>query len=251
MAHYHFHVNPGPKGTGADHAQYIAREGRFKEEKYGEIGEKESGNLPEWARGRRRGSLRRRMSMSGRMGIRIGSLSSRCPSSSRMPSGVALVREFVPSRCSGHRIRGRSMSRRRSRHNPHVHIMFSERQLDGIERGPEQYFKRANGKNPERGGHAKSIGSPVRQGPEAVVALRAPAVGRGAEPSARARGVDARVDHRSLEAQGIDREADAASGAGGERDRGAGGHRRVSVRARGSGPCATRSGARWWSKSGR
>ena len=40
-----------PKGKGADHAQYITREGRFKEEKYGEIGEKESGNLPEWARG--------------------------------------------------------------------------------------------------------------------------------------------------------------------------------------------------------
>ena len=51
MAHYHFHVNPGPKGTGANHAQYIAREGRFKAEKYGEIGEKESGNLPPWARG--------------------------------------------------------------------------------------------------------------------------------------------------------------------------------------------------------
>ena len=51
MAHYHFHVNPGPKGKGADHAQYITREGRFKEEKYGEIGEKESGNLPPWARG--------------------------------------------------------------------------------------------------------------------------------------------------------------------------------------------------------
>lgn len=27
--------------------------------------------------------------------------------------------------------------------NVHVHLMFSERQLDGIERGPEQFFKRA------------------------------------------------------------------------------------------------------------
>ena len=38
---------------------------------------------------------------------------------------------------------------------PHVHLMFNERLQDGIERDPEQYFKRYNGKNPERGGAKK------------------------------------------------------------------------------------------------
>ena len=41
---------------------------------------------------------------------------------------------------------------------PHAHIMFSERRLDGIERDPEQFFKRANSKNPERGGCKKGWG---------------------------------------------------------------------------------------------
>lgn len=41
-------------------------------------------------------------------------------------------------------------------HNPHCHLIFSERQLDGIERPPEQFFKRANSKNPEKGGAKKT-----------------------------------------------------------------------------------------------
>ena len=43
---------------------------------------------------------------------------------------------------------------------PHVHLMFNERLQDGIERDPEQYFKRYNSKNSERGGAKKTI--PVR-----------------------------------------------------------------------------------------
>ena len=38
---------------------------------------------------------------------------------------------------------------------PHVHLMFNERLQDGIERDPEQYFKRYNSKNPERSGAKK------------------------------------------------------------------------------------------------
>ncbi|MFD1690521.1 hypothetical protein ACFSHR_00275 [Azotobacter chroococcum] len=36
--------------------------------------------------------------------------------------------------------------------------MFSERQCDGIERDPEQYFRRYNAKHPERGGARKGYG---------------------------------------------------------------------------------------------
>lgn len=41
--------------------------------------------------------------------------------------------------------------------NPHVHLMFSERALDGIERPAELFFKRANSKKPELGGTKKSL----------------------------------------------------------------------------------------------
>lgn len=42
--------------------------------------------------------------------------------------------------------------------NLHCHLMFSERELDGIDRELSQFFKRANSKNPEKGG-AKKIGN--------------------------------------------------------------------------------------------
>lgn len=39
--------------------------------------------------------------------------------------------------------------------NPHAHLVFSEREQDGISRTKEQFFKRYNSKNPERGGCKK------------------------------------------------------------------------------------------------
>ena len=38
---------------------------------------------------------------------------------------------------------------------PHIHLMFSDRANDGIERGADEYFKRYNSKNPEKGGAKK------------------------------------------------------------------------------------------------
>jgi hypothetical protein len=204
MAHYHLHVKPGPKGSGAEHAQYIERGGRFKTERYGEIGEKESGNLPDWSRGsaarffaaadeheRANGNAYREFELA--LPVELSDI-----------ERGQLVREFVAEQIGDRHAYAWAIHEPRG-HNPHVHVMFSERIRDGIERGPEQYFKRANGKNPERGGHAKSDRFTSRQGPEEVQALRA----RWAEVQnaalARA-GIEARVDHRSLEAQGIERE---------------------------------------------
>ena len=41
--------------------------------------------------------------------------------------------------------------------NIHCHIMFCERELDGIERGEEHFFKQANSKNPSLGGVKKNV----------------------------------------------------------------------------------------------
>jgi hypothetical protein len=41
---------------------------------------------------------------------------------------------------------------------PHVHVIWSARTLDGIERNPEQFFRRSNAKHPERGGAQKDPG---------------------------------------------------------------------------------------------
>jgi len=42
-------------------------------------------------------------------------------------------------------------------HNPHCHLIFSERNNDGIERTAEQYFRRANNKAPEKGGAIQHV----------------------------------------------------------------------------------------------
>ena len=39
--------------------------------------------------------------------------------------------------------------------NPHIHLIFSERALDGIERDRDKFFRRANTKQPEKGGAKK------------------------------------------------------------------------------------------------
>jgi hypothetical protein len=83
---------------------------------------------------------------------------------------------------------------------PHAHLMYSERTLDGIDRDPEQYFKRYNAKHPDLGGCRKdSAGTEER-----LLETRQ----RWAEVQnahLQQHGHAARVDHRSLADQGIDR----------------------------------------------
>ena len=87
-------------------------------------------------------------------------------------------------------------------HNPHAHLMISERQNDGIARTREQWFRRANSANPDRGGAPKSR---TFHGREWMEHARERWATLTNEMLAR-RGRDERVDHRSYERQGIDLE---------------------------------------------
>jgi hypothetical protein len=87
-------------------------------------------------------------------------------------------------------------------HNPHAHLMFSERRNDGLERTRDQWFRRANREHPERGGAPKSRHfhgkSWVEQARERWATLTNKALERA--------GRSERVDHRSYERQGLHRE---------------------------------------------
>ena len=205
MAHYHAHVRPGPRGKGADHAQYIERGGRFKTERYGEIGESERGNLPEWAGGSAARFFAAADEHERANGNSYREFELALPVELTDRERGALVRAFVAEQLGERHAYAWAIHEPRG-HNPHVHIMFCERLRDGIERGPAQYFKRANTQHPELGGQAKTDWFTGKGGPAAVEALRARweqvqnlALERG--------GHEVRVDHRSLEAQGIEREA--------------------------------------------
>ncbi len=87
-------------------------------------------------------------------------------------------------------------------HNPHAHLMISERQNDGIERDRQQWFKRADRAHPERGGAPKTREFHGREWVEHARERWAELTNKMLERNGRAE----RVDHRSYERQGIDRE---------------------------------------------
>src|SRR5215831_10218763 len=87
-------------------------------------------------------------------------------------------------------------------HNPHAHLMISERQNDGIDRDRQQWFKRADRAHPERGGAPKTREFHGRDWVEHARERWAQLTNEMLERNGRAE----RVDHRSYERQGIDRE---------------------------------------------
>lgn len=87
-------------------------------------------------------------------------------------------------------------------HNPHAHLMISERQNDGIDRERTLGFRRANSIHPERGGAAKSRTFHGREWMEHARERWADLTNQ----MLKARGREERVDHRSYERQGVDRD---------------------------------------------
>lgn len=87
-------------------------------------------------------------------------------------------------------------------HNPHAHLMFSERKNDGVDRTPEQWFRRTNVEHPERGGAPKSRTFHGRDWVEQARERWASLTNATLERVGRSD----RVDHRSYERQGINRE---------------------------------------------
>ena len=80
------------------------------------------------------------------------------------------------------------------KNNPHAHLMISERGLDGHARSAETWFKRANKRNPERGGALKSR---ELMNPDWIAQTREVWEQEANRALERA-GQQDRVDHRSL-----------------------------------------------------
>ena len=87
-------------------------------------------------------------------------------------------------------------------HNPHAHLMFSERRNDGIERSREQWFRRADTAHSERGGAPKSRTFHGREWVEAARERWASMTNATLERAGRSE----RVDHRSYGRQGVDKD---------------------------------------------
>ena len=85
--------------------------------------------------------------------------------------------------------------------NPHCHLMISERTNDDLARSAEHWFKRYNAAEPEHGGARKSTALHPK---DWLLETRA-AWAEQSNAALREAGLEIQIDHRSLEAQGIER----------------------------------------------
>jgi hypothetical protein len=215
MASYHLQINTGAKGEALEHGQYIQREGPFTEERYGEVAARGVANMPAWAREDPAAFWKASDEFERANGNTYREYELALPRELSRSAQVALVQRFAEQELGSARPYQWAIhlsTASDGKEQPHVHLMFSDRQHDGIERGPEQFFKRYNAKNPERGGARKfSYGADKEEAARTYEGIRerwANVQNLALEQA----GVEARVDHRSLAAQGIHREPEVHRG---------------------------------------
>ena len=166
MAVYHLKVSVGSRSGGQSaraKSDYIEREGRYEQDRE-ELEHRESENMPEWAEDDPRSywvaadeyerangrvyrevqfALPKELSEGQRRELASG-FAKRLTEEEQLPYTLAVHRGGLDGE------------------NPHAHLMFSERANDGIKRPAEQWFKRYNRSDPEKGGARKSRAGSAR-----------------------------------------------------------------------------------------
>lgn len=200
---FHLNVKRGSRAENrlaVDKHDYIMRLGRFAKSHDGELAFAESGNMPSWAK-----DDPRKFWVAVDAHERANATLYH-EEEFALPLALSLKQQIEAAREQVHQVCGDEHPYSWGLHfkegNPHVHLEFSGRKLDGIERDADQFFKRYNAKNPERGGCRKESSGDAR-GPEWVKQTR-----KDWEEIANrhlaAAGHDIRIDCRSHEARGLD-----------------------------------------------
>lgn len=163
MAIGHLSVKVGKPGKAGPHAAYIAREGRYADrlDKGERLEAKEAGNMPAWAQINPLEFWQAADQHERANGTTYREFEIALPRELTAADRLALVREFVRQEIGdrhAYQFAIHCPTAVDGQEQPHAHIMFSERQRDGIERDPGQYFKRHNARAPEKGGAKKGWG---------------------------------------------------------------------------------------------
>ncbi|HET9776751.1 MAG TPA: MobA/MobL family protein [Gemmatimonadaceae bacterium] len=206
----HLSFRSGSRASGASGASshdYITREGEYSGPERDPAIHTESGHMPSWAEEDPReywdaADLHERAN--GRLFVAADFA---LPRELSTEDQIELARRFAREMTDQERLPytlaiHRGGDGEGHAHNPHAHLMFSERRNDGIERSEKDWFRRADSDQPDRGGTPKSRtfhGSHwVEHSRERWAAMTNEALERAGRAE--------RVDHRSYERQGIDRE---------------------------------------------
>ncbi len=207
MASFHHRVKSGKKGSAAQHAAYIAREGFHSARE--DLISTGSGNLPVWAEGdpvrfwragdkyeRANGAVYREHEVA---------LPVELTDAQREELVEAIIDEIVGDKPYQYAIHANTSTLEGSS-NPHIHLMYSDRIPDGIERTSQQMFSRYNPNRPEIGGCKKdSGGKNALEMRIALIELRRKCA-ELQNKTLEKYGHSSRVDHRTLRQQGIQRE---------------------------------------------
>jgi len=210
MAIYHCSYKVGSKGKGqsaAAKADYILRDGKYSK-RADEVIFSESGNMPACFREKPRSFWKANDAHSRKNGRLFSEFEFALPNEMKPEQQVDLARAFarkVTDRPCGEDVtlpytlaihQGD-----RNKKNVHCHLVFSDRGNDAVDRAPELWFKRANKKDPAKGGAAKVVGLKDRDWLQQSLADWATVANKHLEKG----GYPARIDHRSLKDQGINR----------------------------------------------
>ncbi|MBF8178370.1 MobA/MobL family protein [Herminiimonas contaminans] len=206
MASFHHCIKSGKKGTAANHAAYISRKGKYNQRD--DLVATGHGNMPKWANDDphafwKAGDKHERANGAVYREHEIALPSELTPEQTQVLVGEYIEKIIVdkPYEYAIHK----SPSSIQGATNVHLHLMFSDRLPDGIDRKPEELFKRYNTKHPENGGCKKDSGGKSRvELREEIIKTRQ--ISAGLQNAVLERnGHSSRVDHRSLKDQGIAR----------------------------------------------
>lgn len=209
MSTFHCGIKSGRPGSATDHSRYIAREKKYSlRPSAGDLVENWTANLPEWAKNadhfwktadseeRANGAAYREW---------VIALPNELTPEQRKMLVTDITQRLVGSKPHQAAIHDKTAALGEVP-QPHVHIMFSDRCDDGIERSPKQYFRRYNPKRPELGGCRKDSGGKHPCVLSEELKAQRKAVADLTNDRLEQFGHGSRVDHRSNELRGINKE---------------------------------------------
>jgi hypothetical protein len=207
MASFHFEIKSVRSAN--DHADYVARQGFHRKRE--DLVTSGYGNLPAWAKENPKTLWKAAEKFERKNGAAYREAIIALPAELSAEQNKALVDDLVSKLAPGKPFQfaiHAPSSSLEGESNPHVHLMTSDRMDDGIERPAEHFFSRYNARQPEKGGRKKSSGGRNRvQIRDDVIATRK-LVADTINHHLAINGHEARVDHRTLKAQGVQRKAE-------------------------------------------
>lgn len=211
MAVARLSVGIGKKGKAAPHALYIAREEKYAktDDDLEKLEFKGHGNMPKWAEQKPNFFWKMSDEHERKNGTTYREHVISLPRELTALQRHRLVTDWIEQEI------GDKHAYQYAIHNPpamdggeqpHLHLMFSERLRDSIEREPDIYFKRYNSKNPERGGAKKANTPKLSADRKAELVAQRDRWEQLCNKHLELSGTDARINMKSLKEQGIERE---------------------------------------------